>query len=132
MSVVMRYWVRPSECYADPEFPLDRDGEFQRVVRASDYDRDTQVLQRDLNEHLSRENIPKKYIKLGGVTYAVYGTSSIDCVNALQRRVEELDKRAGCWHGETGHACQLDDVVRLTTQLAAAREALKAITQGGT
>ena len=59
----------------------------EKIVRASDYGRDTQALQRDLDEHLSRENIPKKYIKLGGVTYAVYGTSSIDCVDALTARL---------------------------------------------
>ena len=100
-------------------------------VLASDYDRDTQALRETIRRLTNNSNARCPNHRMHGLE-PYCAVCLITQRDALQRRVEELDKRAGCWHGETGHACQLDDVVRLTTQLAAAREALKAITQGGT
>lgn len=70
-------------------------------------------------EHLAGENIPKKYIHLGGLTYAVYGTSSIDCAEALQCQLAEaqavIDKLV-----QFGSVTQVKRQAELEQQLAVA------------
>ena len=43
-----------------------------------------------LKEQLQEKNIPVSYYKEGGVTYAVYGTSSINYVDFLRKENRRL------------------------------------------
>lgn len=50
-------------------------------------------LEKELDELCDAGNTPRKYVTFGGITYCIYGTSSIAAFNLLNQNARDLEQQ---------------------------------------